>query len=99
MQSETGSYGFVPYEIHDLTLLKQDGIIPGFYFSVGTADGEPVEHTVDGAIETIELEGPYATREEVITAVEQFILDATTNVSPEKIWKGPRNLNPPVSSK
>jgi len=69
--TDTGTVNGIEWEIFDLTKLIQEGFIPGFYYSVGSTEGEEPE--ADG-IETITLEGPYATAPEAVAAAEQFIL-------------------------
>ena len=62
----------VSYEVFDLTKLIAPDFIPGFYYSVGSNEGEVEE---PGTV-TIVLEGPYATLEEGITAARDFISQA-----------------------
>lgn len=66
----SGEVDGISYEVFDLTKLIAP--IPGFYYSVGSNEGEVEE---PGTV-TIVLEGPYATLEEGITAARDFISQA-----------------------
>lgn len=72
---ESGTINGIEYEVFDLTRLNSPDFVGGFYFSAGSTEGEPVAMSEGLTIETIALEGPYATLYLAVEAAVAFIME------------------------